>query len=349
MELPEKERTFYETVSGRPDKNGNKSPKKQKPRFDIDIDPLDLPIMTKPEDIVNKVIHTVISIFEQISLTDFLIYTSSNEKKYSYHIVINHWYHNDSKEADKFYKKVSSLLPADIKMFVDGAVYKTTQQFRLLFNTKYGADRYKKIITEWNYYGKVIKREKKDDYKEFMYSLLAHVDGCCHLEQPDEFSRENPPGKPKKLFDNTLTPERLLELVPDGYIIDGKEERDYGMRLQRTHPSLCLICNRWHGKDTRGNTDSIGDNARMFIKDGGIYFACFRGKPGEKYLLETLELPVTPTELDKILGTIKAIEQVPFQDNVKGRKDQSCMTRQFTAKDLMELFMEERNKLGLGY
>lgn len=143
--ISEENRCFYETVPG-------EAP--QKPHFDVDM---------KSEDLFNAGIgdHLIVitSLVNAINIvfahyeipfnldTDLCIYSSNGPTKYSYHVIINHKYHQDNREARAFYNLVIKEMPPELSQFVDHAVYSSFQQFRMLGSQKLGSGR-KKIFHE---------------------------------------------------------------------------------------------------------------------------------------------------------------------------------------------------------
>lgn len=75
-----------------------------------------------------------------------LFFDSSTNVKQSFHVVVNGVYHKD------FYELVRNKLPPVIRPYLDIAVYKSNQQFRLIGNHKIGKTNVKVLdetITKW--------------------------------------------------------------------------------------------------------------------------------------------------------------------------------------------------------
>lgn len=263
----------------------------QKPRLDIDIKKKSLPVMMTPEDIISEICYTILSAYTDITTSDIRIYNSNstNAEKYSYHIIIVTRYHNDSKEAKQFYDTIKERLPRNLHDFIDSSVYKPMQQFRMLGNTKTDSYRPKVLQYSWKYFEEIVKVVPMTPLDEFRESLLSFTKQCTHLTP--KYSTIDTKQAEYELKNNLASYEgvdmdKLMDLVPKGYQLNlFAGLKPYGYHLQRISPSECLICHRWHGEDSQG------DNGRIFIRDNGIYFSCFRAGEGNKYLLDSIIKP----------------------------------------------------------
>lgn len=298
MSLSPSKRTLCETIRE----------ETQKPRFDVDIETEKLPIMRKPEGVLDELCFAILSTFEQVRLSDIQVYTShsDNGEKYSYHIVLNNWYHKSSQEASTAYQEVVSHMPPDLARFVDGTVYKSPcQQFRMLYNSKPGEYRFKIRDRSWKYFGEHPTPSEPDrsEEDEFYSSLITLVEGCKHLVIPK--LNESASISKEYLASEDADYDQLVSLVPKGYRLDPKK-KSYGYRLKRVSPSYCEICKRKHG------TNSKGDNARIFIKGGAIYLCCFRDQEKRRHLLDTIndEQPTVQEEATELckLGPVPEAE-----------------------------------------
>jgi hypothetical protein len=287
--------------------------------------------MRRPEDIVNELCFAIFRAHEAIKLSDILIYSSntSNSAKYSYHIVVNNWYHENSREAKQFYNMVMGEMLPDLAKLVDYSVYKPVQQFRMLYNTKPEEERYKVRIKRWNYYGEEVTSEERSEYKEFCISLLSNIKKCAKLILPEQFDGVMGGLQP----DISKYPELevLQRLVPKEYVIDMKTgKKAYGYRLLRVSKgSVCIICQRPHG------TDSKGDNARLFVQENRVYLACFRDETKTPYLLDTLDSDKVEAEdrTHAIAAKIKSNPLVPLY-----------VEPPITINTLLDLAARSRNK-----
>ncbi len=274
--LPPELRNHFETVEGH---------KHQKPRFDIDIKPEVLTTIFRPEDILNDLIYNIINYSKELDydilFKDILLYESHGKEKYSYHVVINNWYHIDHIEAKLFYRGVVNRMKQDTATFVDPAVYSSLQEFRILDNCKSGTTRFKRVIYNHKYYTHTLEKTPVDPIQELEASLLTIIGkNHQHLEIP--YSSE-------KVGNTTNISINNLDIdVPYPFEID--KEVSYGIRLQRMKDDYgkpfaapCVVC-----KDMIG--DPIcheNDNAFLTIEERNVYFRCFRNAK-LKYLLKVI-------------------------------------------------------------
>ena len=80
--------------------------------------------------------------------TDILIFTSHNENKKSYHIIIDHYYHMNNLEAKAFYNEIISKISPNFTKFIDHSVYSSIQQYRIVGSQKVNSNRPKIIKLE---------------------------------------------------------------------------------------------------------------------------------------------------------------------------------------------------------
>lgn len=278
--LEPKNRNHYETVEGTV---------KQKPRFDIDISPEVVTKIFTPDDIINDLIYNIINFSKEldynITFDDILLYESHGPTKYSFHIVINNWYHDNNTEAKAFYHGVINRMDSRNAQYIDPAVYNSLQEFRMLGNCKSGSDRVKKRIYKHKYYNELITWETKDPLEEFSDSLLTIFDiPPKHLYIPIKSIDKNN-------ISSTININNIDIEIPDEFIID--KTTSYGIRLQRIKdtngkaiPGECIVC-----RDFDGNSIvHENDNAFLTVKDNCVYFHCFRS-PKHAYLLHVISEP----------------------------------------------------------
>lgn len=326
------ERNFCETIREGP----------QKPHFDVDIKLDELAIMRSPEDVIDELCFAIMRVCEDIKEQDIYIFSSTNQDpaqapptKRSYHIIVDNWYHATSFEAKRFYQQVKAEMPHDAAKFIDGAVYKTTQQFRMLGNTKPGQARHKVRVPDWNYFNKMTAMGiAKPGYQEFLASLVSYTDECQAMPS-NYFHNVDPETENGARAEKYPELEHLECLVPSEYYIDVKSGlKPYGYRLLRRGVTRtdCLVCHRPHGTDTKG------DNARLFVRDNKVFFVCFRDESRTPYLLDTLDTTKVTirAELDKIKET------APLCDNNESKPIRG--SKAVTVVDLKELVSQARNK-----
>ncbi len=267
LSLKPRRRNYYETVL---------KDIPQKARFDIDIK-RNRVTSVDPIAVINDLIYAIMDVaaFYDINITfdDILLYSSNGPEKYSYHLIIDHWYHDNHHEARAFYDLVISSMSNRYTEYIDDSVYKSLQQFRIIENTKAGDNRPKVRVTEWKYHDADIVWELDSPYGEFLKSLLTHTSYCSHLNI--EFENRN--NEPTRASDSVeLT--KIAHLIPEGFEADTFTK--HGYKLRRTHPSKCLVCNRIHEHE----------NAYIKILDGSVIYKCFRNL-AERYVLDVIDKP----------------------------------------------------------
>ncbi len=100
------------------------------------------------EDISNAIIECFYDLYGK-GLNpdyDFAISDSTDEAKFSRHIVIWRFHVKNNEEANFFTKRLLALLPADVHPFLDAGVNRSMQNFRLVNNHKVGSSRVKRCI-----------------------------------------------------------------------------------------------------------------------------------------------------------------------------------------------------------
>lgn len=303
QKIPLCNRHFYEKIIGR---------FPQKPHFDIDID---LTIDTEMnEEIFNDLITEMVQLIDaslierniQIDIyRDILIFTSHSEKKLSGHLIIDHYCHNNHKEAYGFFQDVTKRMTTDYVKFIDPHVYRSTQDFRLLGSTKYGKNRYKIFRPKWLFNGIEVEYVEDDPFSIFKSSLVSWVEDCTIIPpyEPQEVEKVDPlyyntfdylanmMNKNKNdnnyQYDSTpLTAEevkRAIAAVKKYYLEElkfsyfpFKFSRVSGriISFKRLRPSLCPICSQ-----VRHNVDNIHTSITPFLiinKKGVIKYRCYQ-------------------------------------------------------------------------
>jgi hypothetical protein len=253
----------------------------QKPHFDIDISGDDIQCHDK---VFCDIIRSLIGCFNDhygITLSpcrDILIYTSHGYNKRSYHIVVDNYAHSNNKEAEWLYKEVIKRIDYGYHRYIDGSVYHSLQQFRLLWSEKLGSGRPKIFQEEWyidgnrieyQYPEKDIENQQHKELLQLSSSLLSFTDGCVIL-----------PDKIHHTITTTTTQTILPDIIPTIFNIikeyTKSDDIPFKVRqingnlivLDRIRPSLCWSCGRRHDHE----------NPYVKIDDDKIVFHCRRGK-----------------------------------------------------------------------
>lgn len=165
---PPNERVFHEVAL---------SSSNQKPRFDIDISLEDYIEFFGTSDsgdefvcfgewMKDVVIETAIAVLNMYGITldvsrDFAVFTSHNDVKRSYHIVLCRLFHYGCEQAKEFYSMCMNSLANDVMReiyyeFVDPAAYNKNKSLRLLWSNK--KTRVKAYEPTFMYHGAVYKQ-----------------------------------------------------------------------------------------------------------------------------------------------------------------------------------------------
>lgn len=121
---------------------------KQRFKFDIDIDDMSIDI----NDFLTTFTDAIILAFKSrydidLPQEELFITSSHGKQKYSFHILILSYGVIVSEEAKNLCLDVKNIIPDKYQKYVDLSVYKSIQQFRMLYSSKINSDRVKRIIT----------------------------------------------------------------------------------------------------------------------------------------------------------------------------------------------------------
>lgn len=274
--LEPSKRNYYETIV---------ESRRQKPRFDLDMASESLPPGLTWELVLDDVLVAIMSAlcvlgFSGVKYEDCVyVYTSNGTTpgggtKYSAHIVVMGYYHNTNDEARRFYDLVRESCHPRVRGFVDSAVYKSVQQFRMYGNTKAGQARHKTRLYRLDS-GKaeyVWSREGRDDRLEYLDSLVTRIDeGATYipLARPERASVEC------QVVEDRMAD--ILALIPPGFTLG--RYNVWGYHLVRVSQTKCPICERVHDNE----------NAYVVVYDDIVYFKCFRDDKRTRWMLGALE------------------------------------------------------------
>lgn len=266
-QLHPEDRCFYEIILGS---------HPQKPHFDVDIKKSDLESkypdcdwLETTRDLISYLIKCCIDVLERVGVRlvvdrDILLYSSSNDEKQSYHLVIDNYCHSDHKQAKGFYdevlKELSLYVPENILDYIDPMVYSKKQQFRILGSQKVGSKRPKIFLEQYMYFDQIIEWKMPDKWLslppasieglKLATSLVGFTSTCTMLPN---FIDED---KINRVYDNEdLSKEQIeqaLEIM--NKVLDNppfKYQNANGniIILKREKPSYCPICERVHEKE----------------------------------------------------------------------------------------------------
>lgn len=295
--IPVEERCFFEVIPG-------EFP--QKPHFDIEIDE-DNPKFNdiannqyKREEIKSQIITAIIKILQQYNISidinkDILVFSSSNDSKLSYHIVVDNYAHINNLEAKAFYKLVKSNISEEYQSFIDKAVYSKLQQFRIVGSQKHKSGRMKKLLETWDYDGIPVKYEypepPENEHHKYMMelgcSLVANAAYCSILPR----FYEGDANRQYEQYDLSDDQVQRVLMMFENYIGFSRRSKDFPFYIRkienstitftRKRPSYCKLCKRIHEHD----------NPYVFVKESNVFYACPRS------ISEFVNIGDIPTEL----------------------------------------------------
>lgn len=214
---------------------------KQKPHFDIDIVGT-----TDPDEVLDRFFDALCRALAVRGIDEdaILVFTSSDEVKHSYHVIVDGWYCDDYRVMTAFYDEVvgGSLFAEHIDR-----LYKKTHSLRILGSVKKGTQRVKEACQD----------------STLLQSLVTYTVGCRRLEV------DVPPPTIDDPVD--LSKDVVEQIV---FLLSRREKGNFTVRrvqgslvyLDRRRPSFCAVCRRVHESE----------NAYVVVDDGLIYFRCHR-------------------------------------------------------------------------
>lgn len=320
--IDDKNKHFYEVIMG------NLS---QKIHFDLDFEvsqngtvELNDKTIVNSENILELTINSIITVLSENNVKldipkDLLIYTSHGSDKRSFHIVINNYCHSNNLEARKFFNLVFEKLPENIKntKFVDNSVYSIKQQFRILYSSKAGKNRPKKLektfILNNKQYTHIYpinmdKNPEKKEQLEFLYSieesLISVTSNCVFLPnfgvEVDSDKKNNNYNMGKNINSDMVLDNNLINLCMDalarkfnthniGTYFKINKVQSGMIILQKRIDYNCLICLRNHSSE----------NPLVFLTVyGQCYYYCRRA--GSKLMIGYIDLDPTKIQNDEI-------------------------------------------------
>lgn len=261
---------YYEIISG---------VMPQKIYFDVDIPSDDRQFGLQVLDELLAVIKDKFVVYGVMS-PDIMVFSSCGNKKQSYHVVVSNVCVKSNEHNNSFAWQVKRDLVLG-NDYVD-MLYKSTQQFRIVNNTKYGQTRYKRFMPDMS------TVEMKDDREIFEASLVSNVEGCKTLSIPLRERNESDVKYTAKYEDV----ERRMKMRN----ISGFECGDITgnlVRLNRVAPSFCKICERIH--DSENAFIVVGDKIKLY---------CFRDDFNDYIDLGVNEEKLKAVEAFEALGVM---------------------------------------------
>ena len=210
-----------------------------------------------------------------------MIFTdSSTNLKQSFHVVVNGFYHSNNKEALAFYKLVKAKLPPSIRDYLDSAVYKANQQFRLIGNHKIGKTNVKVLdetITKW----RPTDGKPGDEVYNLRILEASMVSFTADsIALPSFISDENTITNKKFTVsdeDCSIYEDQIISIYNSSSVSASGKIRDFNgpiANITSSHRFRCPICNKVHDHE----------NPQLILSKGSLYWDCRRRTNGARSL-----------------------------------------------------------------
>lgn len=290
MVSPDK-RTFHEIIL---------STQLQKPHFDVDF-PQPVAPGVIPDDVVSSLTTAVISELARLDLhiipeQHILTYTSHRPDKYSYHIIIDGFYHRNNVEARAFRDRVVAHLPLHVQSKIDPAVYSSKQQFRIIGNCKYGTLATKTLLNPWVLAGDngpiYITHQTVEPAINVQHAALMEMfeSLVTHSQRKfvviPELVIAKPPLPLQSVELSTTLIDRALKLLPDLDAYELTEVKNQLVILKRVKASYCKLCDVEHEHENPYLHIKYLPNRRQV----NVYFNCRRHTLREDQYFGTLDV-----------------------------------------------------------
>lgn len=222
MKIPPGRRSFHEVICAN---------HPQKPYFDIDA-PSSLWDKEQVEVVLNLLKRHIVEVLPMVSLSNIILFCSSDENKRSYHLIVDNWCFMDAKSNGSFCRMIINRLPDNLRGMIDNGLYHEHQCLRLPFSHKHGSSRIK--LPTINYPG------------VFASGIIGYTDECRFLptfESPKAMRTDVDDVDPRPSF------ELFMRDEPEGSFEICKVVGSIVV-LKRLAPSLCRICERTHDRSS---------------------------------------------------------------------------------------------------
>ena len=316
----ESNRSFFEIILGE---------YAQKPHFDIDIALDDVAgivrgpdatpgsgddatmVRTYADGVCEALVEALIVVMAKYNIVidpkeDILLYTSHNEAKCSYHVLLGRYCHPNNTEARMLYNEVVAVMDKDKAKWVDQSVYSPRQQFRTLGSQKLGSHRPKIHHAKWMFRGQEITHcyfETPDSIEhetliQFEESLVSQTSSCTMLPMIGDVNNRN---DLRSLTRTGTFDDYCPDLNPELARSALRTVRDYGkvtsvefpyqltvikgnlLILKRLRPSRCPVCCRVHEHENPFLTVGANNNGLR-----SVYFHCRRAEIGTRLLVGSI-------------------------------------------------------------
>lgn len=289
------------------------------------------------QDIDEAICNSFYVAYQKIITPDDILTTTSTaydpeckEIKYSYHKVIKGYYVESNIEAANYVSEYfTKFLRPDFHPIIDFYVYKSIQNFRIVYNHKENSDRVKVPVGE---------------HLGLTQYLVQNIEGCLLL--PKKMARDSVSN-----FDQThLTNNDINKAVALANIGGDHTIRKINgglIEFKRLQPSYCDLCKRKHDNDNTLILSVVTDNALACPNNSlvsRVYMLCRHNRTGRAYvgsfepdLVDEVVMAENSSELyenNTSASTPKLTKKVVQEkvlDSVLGQNQHSAATDQRSA------------------
>lgn len=317
-------RAFHEVILGE---------RPQKPRFDIDLtidacmethdhltpEQISTMLQERGQEIFDLLVDGIIAVVRELTgsfdLTkNLFVCTSHGPQKYSCHVILSGFNHNNHLEAKEFFNLVArtnqTLRLAEKQGILDYSVYATLKSFRILGSVKqltigkpvrrktfqprflYRGQWYEHVLDDIRVQNRSQNHQSQDlvNLCLFEESLIGHISGSINLPIiVEEKKITHTVNIPKEQLDKISG--FLLKVAPGfksvddpGFPFQIDSVNGNFISLLRLQPFKCITCLRVHENE----------NPFIYVRgDGCAFFSCRRSKQ-KTYLGRVDDVTVTP-------------------------------------------------------
>lgn len=198
------------------------------------------------EVICSEYITALLKLKPEINTNDIIIANSNSNSKRSFHIIVDRWFFPSATQNRELFLQCMELIPLPHRKYFDHSMYKSIQQFRILFSTKCGKNRFKKIDknSTWKYSEDLDSDEKK--LRELFYASLITEVTCCNMLSFEYKNRTE--FVPSRFLDNNEINviRQHFKKFKDHSNFDFAEFKNSIIHLRRKQSSYCEVCQRNH-------------------------------------------------------------------------------------------------------
>jgi hypothetical protein len=273
---------------------------------------------------LEKLKNSIISFFQEYKIPLLInVYSSSDNVKQSYHVVVKGAYFKNHIDCGNAAKIIGEGIPS-----FDSAVYSRRRNLRMLRSRKVDSTRVKRFMTTL-YKSENYKCRYEND--PLYMSLVCGIADCQLLDlspaspTPSLLSQAAYSGNNSNSNSNSNellskeVQEYMLQLVSNimPHVFSVRNVEGNSIFLIRQRPAECPICNRVHKKENA--VVSLRNNGRgMERETPAVYFTCFRDTSNSLCIDENeegIEVDVIP---DKNTSTsITTITTMPIKSELE--------------------------------